>query len=470
LPSGRRTVTTSGSRFGGSGARCAAAAERAAEDLFVWLEIALVILLTLVNGSLAMSELAVVSSRPARLKVLIEQGVVGSRRALALAGDPGRFLSTVQIGITLVGILSGAFSGATLGVRLAGWLAEEGLPAAAAEALGVGVVVVAITYLSLIAGELVPKQIALRNPERIACRVAGPMTALSRVAAPLVWVLDRSGKAVLRVLGHGKIEANKITEEEVKSVIAEATSSGVIERQERDMISGVMRFADRTAKALMTPRRDVESLRIGSDEAEALRTILGTKRTRLPVWDKDPDDIVGILDVRSALVELAQTGKLDIRRHIQAAPVVLDAIEALDVLGTIRDSTIHMAVVVDEYGHFEGVITSADILEAITGAFRDDTGAEPPFVRRNDGSLLVNGWMPVDEFCDAAGKRFARSAEFETVAGLVLSHVGRLPATGETVAIEGWIFEVVDMDGRRIDKLLVRRETNEGARAQAPAA
>ncbi len=422
----------------------------------MWLEIAFVVALTMVNGSLAMSELAVVSSRPARLRTMADRRTPGARRAIALAGDPGRFLSTVQIGITLVGILSGAFSGATLGARFSAHLAEAGASPAVAEAIGVGTVVVAITYLSLIAGELVPKQIALRNPERVACRVAGAMTVLSKVAAPLVWLLDRSGKAVLRALGQGNLAQSKVTEEEVKSILAEATSAGVIEGSEREMIAGVMRFADRTAKAVMTPRRDVETLRLGSDEAEVLRVVLATKRTRLPVWEKEPDDIVGVLDVRSALVDLARDGRIDVRRHVRAAPVVLDAIDALEVLKTIKNSTVHMVVVVDEYGHFEGVITSADILGAITGAFRDDSGAEPAYVRRADGSLLVAGWMPVDEFADLLELSFGRDAEFETVAGLVLHRIGRLPTTGEEFIIDGWRFEIVDMDGRRIDKIIVR--------------
>lgn len=427
----------------------------------MWIEIAFVIFLTLVNGSLAMSELAVVSARQAKLRAMADRGRPGARRALALAGDPGRFLSTVQIGITLVGVLSGAFSGATLGARFSAYLGNAGLPAGLADALGVGSVVVAITYLSLIVGELVPKQIALRNPEGIACRVAGPMTVLSRVAAPLAWLLDRSGKAVLRVLGQANVAPDKVTEEEVKAILAEATSAGVIEGQEREMIAGVMRFADRSAKAVMTPRRDVETLRIGPDSTDATRAVLATKRSRLPVWEDAQDDIVGVLDVRAALVDLARNGKVDLRGHVREAPVVLDTLDALEVLKAIKQSTVHMAVVVDEYGHFEGVVTSADILSAIAGSFRGDIGEEPPFVRRADGSLLVAGWMAVDEFGDTIGAAFGRDGEYETVAGLVLHRIGRLPSTGETIDVDGWRFEIVDMDGRRIDKLLVRRTTLE---------
>jgi putative hemolysin len=272
-------------------------------------EISIVIILTIINGLLAMSELAVVSSRPARLKVLQEQGSSGARKALRLAENPGRFLSTVQIGITLVGVLSGAFSGATLGARLTNWLHEQGVSAGLADALGVGSVVVAITYLSLIIGELVPKQIALRDPERVAIRVAPAMALLSQVSLPLVWLLDGSGKFILRLLGQKGVGEGKMTDEEVKTIIAEAESAGVIESDEKDMINGVMRLADRTAKALMTPRLDVETIDL-SDSNERIRAqVRETRRSRLPVQDGSADVIVGVVYAKDVLDELAARGR-----------------------------------------------------------------------------------------------------------------------------------------------------------------
>lgn len=423
----------------------------------LYIEIAVVLVLTIVNGLLAMSEMAVVSSRPARLKVLADQGSKGARMAQRLAEDPGRFLSTVQIGITLVGVLSGAFSGATLGLRLTTWLEAQGLSPAAADALGVGSVVLVITYLSLVVGELVPKQFALRDPERIAARVAPAMLALSRISAPFVWVLNASGTALLRLAGSREGQDEAVTEEEVKTIIAEAESAGVLETEERAMIVGVMRLADRTARALMTPRRDVELLRL-DDEIDEIRALLrSTRRSRLPVQDGEADAVVGVVLVKDIAAALSADPATDLRLLVNKAPIVTDNSRALDVLKAIRASTVHMALVFDEYGHFEGIITSGDFLEAITGTFEETGSDEPALVRRSDGSWLVSGWMPIDEFTDATGFPASRRGDYKTVAGLVLGLLNRLPEVGETFDDGTFRFEVVDLDGRRIDKVLVSR-------------
>jgi putative hemolysin len=423
----------------------------------LYLEIAIVLVLTVINGLLAMSELAVVSSRPARLKVLIDQRVSGARRALALGENPGRFLSTVQIGITLVGVLSGAFSGATLGARLTGWLMDLGLSQDVAEALGVGSVVVAITYLSLIVGELVPKQLALGDPERVACRVAPAMTLLAKVASPLVWLLDASGNAVLRLLGRKGKTNDGVSDEEVRTIIAEAESAGVLETEEKEMIGGVMRLADRTAKALMTPRGDVEMLSLRDDPAELRGVIEDTRRSRLPVSADDADEIIGVVFVKDVMAALARQGSVDLRALVHEAPIVTDNARALDVLKSLRASVVHMALVFDEYGHFEGIVTSGDILESIAGEFADADDSEPAFVRRDDGSWLVAGWMPIDEFADKLGGPVDPAADYETVAGLALFTLNRLPEVGERFSVRDWEFEIVDLDGRRIDKLIARR-------------
>lgn len=419
-------------------------------------EILIVVVLTVINGVLAMSELAVVSSRPARLKVLSDQGSKGAATAIRLAENPGRFLSTVQIGITLVGVLSGAFSGATLGARLSEWLGMQGLSNTVADALGVGTVVVLITYLSLIVGELVPKQIALRDAERVAARVAPTMALIAKVASPLVWLLDASGRLMLALLGQKGEPEETVTEEEVRTIIAEAETAGVLERDEREMISGVMRLADRSARALMTPRREVEVIDL-SDPIEEIRgQVRATRRNRLPVQDGEADSIIGIIEMKELFEALADD-KVELRSLVREAPVVLDTTGALDVLRAIRATHVHMALVFDEYGHFEGIITSSDVLEAITGAFQDEDEEEPAIVPRADGSFLVAGWMQVDEFSHELGIHVPRDADYQTVAGFVLAEMNRLPNVGESFEKGHWRFEVVDLDGRRIDKLLVSR-------------
>jgi len=420
-------------------------------------EILIVVALTIVNGLLSMSELAVVSSRTARLKVLSDQGNKGAATAMRLAEDPGRFLSTVQIGITLVGVLSGAFSGATLGARLSEWLGMHGFSPSMSDTLGVGLVVLAITYLSLILGELVPKQVALRDPERVAARVAPAMLLLSKVGAPIVFLLDISGKAVLRLLGQRGETEEKVTEEEVRTIIAEAETAGVLERDEREMIAGVMRLADRSARALMTPRREVDVIDL-EDTAEEIRTQLrATRRSRLPVQDGEADSIVGVVLVKD-LIEFLQAGDThDLRALVQEAPIVMDTADSLHVLREIRSSRVHMALVFDEYGHFEGIITPGDVLEAIIGAFQEEEEDEPAIVTRADGSYLVAGWMQVDEFSHELGIPIPRDADFQTVAGFILAEMNHLPNVGETFDKGHWRFEVVDLDGRRIDKILVSR-------------
>lgn len=424
----------------------------------MYFEIITVVLLTLLNGVLAMSELAVVSSRPARLRVLADKGSRGARMAIALAENPGRFLSTVQIGITLVGILSGAFSGATLGARLTGWLVAQGVSPSLADAFGVGSVVVVITYLSLIVGELVPKQIALREPEVIASRVAPSMAILSKLAAPLVWLLDTSGRLVLRLLGQSGKSSDGVTDEEIKTVLAEAHHAGVIETEESRMIAGVMRLADRTARGLMTPRLDVEMIDI-EDGIETIRDQLQkSSRSRLPVRGENSDEIIGVLQARDFFNQLSLKGSVNLRQILKDVPVVSDFSDALDVVEAIRGTPTHMVLVYDEYGHFEGLVTAGDIMEAIIGAMQEEHIEEQAIVRRADGSYLVSGWMPIDEFSEFMHFPIEDDVEYNTIAGFVLEELKHLPDVGETFSKNGWMFEIVDLDGRRIDKLLVKSE------------
>ena len=424
----------------------------------VYIEIAIVIVLVCLNGLLAMSELAVVSARPARLKAMIDRHVSGAALALALGANPGRFLSTVQIGITLVGVASGAFSGATLGLRLTDVLISWGLGSGAASALGVGVVVAAITYGSLIIGELVPKQIALRDPEGVAVKVAPAMTLLSKVALPLVFLLDLSGRAVLWLLGQHNEGEEKVTDEEIKMLVAEAEHHGTIESDERRMIAGVMRLGDRAVRAVMTPRTEIDWINIDADEATTRKMLVETQHSRLPVGEGGVDSMIGVIQTRDILAALLGGKSFDLRKHVRKAPIVHDQADALDVLTTLRESQVPMALVHDEYGHFEGIVTPADILEAIVGVFRADADEEePPAVRREDGSWLLAGYMQADEMADHLSIELPENRDYETVAGYLLSHLHRLPATGEIVDAQGWRFEVVDLDGRRIDKVIASR-------------
>lgn len=423
----------------------------------VYLEIAAVFLLIVINGLLAMSELAIVSSRPARLKMLADRGVNGSQRALVLNADPGRFLSTVQIGITLVGVLSGAFSGATLGLRLAGWLESLGLSDTAADALGVGSVVAVITYVSLIIGELVPKQIALRNPENVAVKVAPAMTIVATLASPLVSFLDFSGDAVLRLFGRKAEPEARVTDEEIKTIIAEAETAGVLESDERRMISGVMRLGDRPVRGVMTPRTEVDWIDLAATEAEIRDRLATTQHSRLPVGE-GIDKLVGVVQARELLSAMLAGKPLDVRGALRTAPIVFDNADALDVLGILRSAAVPMALVHDEYGHFEGVATPADILEAIVGVFRSDTDEhDPPAVRRMDGSWLLAGYLPADEMADHLNVSLPESRTYQTLAGFMLAHLQHMPTTGELIDAHGWRFEIVDMDGRRIDKVLASR-------------
>ncbi|WP_445504375.1 hemolysin family protein [Microvirga sp. G4-2] len=428
------------------------------------LELAIVAFLIILNGLFSLSELAIVSSRKARLKTMAEAGRAGATTALALAEDPGRFLSTVQIGITLVGILAGAYSGAALGDRLGAILIGYGLSEGVAEPLGYGLVVAIITYLSVVIGELVPKNLALSNTEGIACAVAPMMAVVSKVAAPVVWLLDASTRLVFRLLGRSTASDSAVTEEEIKTIMAEAETAGVIETDERKMIAGVLRLGDRAVRGIMTPRTDVDWINLDDSEFEIRQCLINTTHSRIPVAEGNPDNMLGVVQARELLAALLKEEPLDIRAYIRKAPVIPDTLDALDALDVLREAEVPMALVHDEYGHFEGVVMPADTLDAIAGAFRsNEDEAEPEAVQREDGSWLLAGWMPADEMAELLRISLPEPRHFETVAGLVINELQHLPETGETTETLGWRFEVVDMDGRRIDKVLAQRITDSAA-------
>lgn len=426
---------------------------------FPWIDLGIILALVMLNGVFAMSELAIVSARKARLQGLAKNGRAGAQVALDLAAEPGRFLSAVQIGITLIGILAGAYSGASLGGPVGDRLVRLGVESGLAQSLGFGIVIGLTTYASLVIGELVPKQFALRNPERIAVLVARPMHWLAIATAPLVWLLDKTSALIFRMLRMSRESQSRVTAEELHMLVAEATKSGVIEESERAIISGVVRLADRPVREVMTPRTGVDWIEASSSPEEIRETLLGTSHTRLPVAEGSVDDIIGVVQARDIVSALFQGRSLDLRSLMRDAPVVPDQVDAMDALEALRQSDVPMALVHDEYGHFEGIVTPADLMTAIAGEFASDQelGTDPAWVEREDGSWLLSGSLSADNMAEKLDFDLPESRDYATVAGFALSVLKHLPTVGEVFETGGWRFEVVDMDGRKIDKLLASR-------------
>ncbi len=423
---------------------------------FPWLSLILILALVALNGLLSMGELAIVSAREARLKGLAKAGSKGAQCALDLAADPGRFLSTVQSGITLIGVVNGAFSGSRLGQPVAQRLEWLGLAHDTAENLGFGLVIVVTTFVSLVIGELIPKQFALRSPEPIAVAMAIPMRWLAKATAPFVWLLDRTSAGIFALLGMTRESENHVTAEELHLVVAEAHSSGVLEESERAMISGVVRLADRPVREVMTPRTEIDWIDADADRDEIRATLLQTPHSRLPIAEGSVEEIIGVVSARDLLLALLEGRELDLRGLARVPQVIPDLMDAMDALGVLREAEVPLALVHDEYGHLDGIVTPGSILAALSGAFASDADADddPPLVERADGSWLVSGAASADLLIDRFGMNMPAERDYATVAGFALSVLKRLPETGDTFAHQGWKFEVVDMDGRKIDKLL----------------
>jgi len=443
---------------------------------FPWFDLVLILALIAINGMLSMSELAIVSSREARLKAMAKSGSRGAKYALNLAAEPGRFLSTVQIGITMIGILAGAYSGASLGKPVGQRLALVGLDAETAQTVGFGVVIVVTTFFSLVIGELVPKQFALRNPEVIAAIVSRPLGWLSRITAPFVWLLDQTSALIFRLLGLNRENKNVVTAEELQLVVAEAQTAGVLEESERAIISGIVRLADRPVREVMTPRMDIDWIDIRCTGSEIRTALSQTTHSRLPVAEGSVDNIVGVVATRDMLTALLDGEELNMQRLTKAAPVIPDLMDAMDALAVLRSAAVPLALVHDEYGHLDGIVTPGSILSALAGAFKHDLeeGDEPPCVERDDGSWLVSGSANADVLSDRIGVSMTTDRDYSTVAGFALSVLKKIPETGEVFKFDGFKFEIVDMDGRKIDKLLVsrpkRRKSEQEAESETPSA
>ena len=423
---------------------------------FPWYDVVVLFLLIGLNGLFAMAELAIVSSRKPRLKAMAKKGRSGAQTALDLAADPGRFLSTVQIGITGIAVLAGAFSGASLGGPVAERLTWLGLSAKTAETVGFVLVILLTTYASLVIGELVPKQFALRGPEPIAVVVAKPMQWIARITAPLVWLLDTSSALIFRLLRLDRERPTHVTAEELHLVVAEAHSAGVLEDYERAIISGVVRLADRPSREVMTPRTDVDWLDADANLETIRETLRDAPHSRYPVAEGSVDKLIGVVQARDIVVAFLDGRPLELRALLRHAAIVPDQSDAMDTLAVLRGAEVPMVFVHDEYGHFEGLVTPADLLSALAGVFASDVeaGDEPPLVEREDGSWWVSGSLSTDALIDQLGLALPQDRDYATAAGFALSVLKHIPEVGERFRFGGWQFEVVDMDGLKIDKLL----------------
>jgi putative hemolysin len=423
------------------------------------LEILVVLLLILLNGLFSMSELALVSARRARLAVLERKGVAGATQARNLAEDPQRFLPTVQVGITLVAVLTGVFGGARIAVHVQAWIATVAALEPASETLSLALVVLVTTYLTMVLGELVPKHLALRRPEHISSRVAPFIAWMARASAPVVWLLDSSSAAILRLFGLHRAPKQMVTEEELKALLVEGAQAGVLETEERDMIERVLRLADKPVRAIMTPRTEIAWIDRTDPAADIAATLKSAPHSRFVVCDGSVDNVVGVVQAKDLLDRILDGGDLSVAAALRQPIVVPDTVTALDALERLKSDLLGLALVMDEYGSFEGVVTAADVLEAIVG---DPTDAEPQtggVAGEGQGALVMDGMMPVDELKSRLSlPDLPAEGSYHTVAGLVLALLRRVPQVGDRIVFGGWRFEVLEMDSRRVDKIRVSHE------------
>ena len=422
------------------------------------MDVAILFALILLNGAFAMSEIALVTARKARLQPLADDGDTGAAAALRLHEQPTNALSTIQIGITSISILNGIVGEAALSPVLAGWLREQGLEGRIIDYGSTALVVLLITYFSIVLGELVPKRLGQLDPEAVARRVSRPMQWLQLMARPFVRLLSGSTRLVLRALGVKDEKARVVTEEEIHAMLVEGSDAGVIEEQEHDMVRNVFRLDDRQIGSLMVPRRDVISLDANRPWEENVKRIEETGHTRYPVVRGGLRDIVGVISARNLLKKALRGHPPDWKTDLQPAVFVPESLTGLELLQNFRASGVQLAFVVDEYGEVLGIVTLRDVLEAITGEFRPERAEDQWAVQRADGSWLLDGLIPIPELKDRLElKNVPEEERYHTLSGMLMMLLGRLPQTADHAEWEGWRFEVVDMDGKRIDKVLAAR-------------
>ncbi len=421
------------------------------------MEVAILLLLIVFNGVFAMSEIALVTARKARLQKFIDDGDVAAIAAARLGEDPTRFLSTIQIGITSIGVLNGIVGEAAFAEPFAAWLTTFGISGRAANHAATALVVVVVTYFSIVLGELVPKRLGQTNPEAIARLVARPIGWLAVATKPFVWLLTKSTRALLRLLGVTERIGVPVTEEEIHAVLAEGRSAGVIETQEHTMLRNVFRLDDRQISSLMVPRGDVVTLDVDAPFEESLRIIETSDHARFPVVRGGFDDILGVLTARRFLARMAHGERPDLTKDLRTPLYVPETVTGMELLDNFRSSGGQVAFVVDEYGEILGLVTLQDLIEAITGEFQPRNPDTAWAVQRDDGSWLLDGLIPLVELKDRLGLAELPEEErgrYHTLGGLFMLLTGHLPREGEAVEWGGWRFEVVDMDGKKIDKVL----------------
>lgn len=424
------------------------------------MEILFLTALILLNGAFAMSEIALVTARRGRLVRLEEDGDSAATVAIKLHDEPTRFLSTVQIGITSIGILNGIVGEAVLAVPLAARFRALGMEAELSSIAATALVVVGITYVSIVVGELVPKRIGQFNPEGIACLVARPMQLLSLITRPFVRLLSVSTDALLRLLGKRAQGGPSVTEEEIHAMLEEGSEAGVIEQQEHDMVRNVFRLDDRQIGSLMIPRADIVFLDLDLPLEENLQRVSDSEHSRFPVCRGGPNEVLGIVNAKQLLMQTWKGGLTDLAASLQPAVFVPESLTGMDLLGHFRASGTQMVLVVDEYGEVQGVVTLQDVLEAVTGEFNPRNQEDAWAVQREDGSWLLDGLIPVPELKDKLELKTVPEEDkgrYHTLSGLMMWLLGRLPQTADHATWEGWRLEVVDLDGKRVDKVLASR-------------
>lgn len=424
------------------------------------MEVLFLIALVLLNGVFAMSEIALVTARRARLAKLAEDGEASADVAIELHDEPTRFLSTVQIGITSIGILNGIVGEAVLAEPFAVWLTRRGMEAEVSSIVSTALVVIVITYISIVVGELVPKRIGQFNPEGIACLVARPMRFLALFTRPFVRLLSFSTDAILRLMGQKEQPGQSVTEEEIHAMIEEGSEAGVIEDQEREMVRNVFRLDDRQIGSLMIPRADIVYLDVERPLEENLQWVATTDHSRFPVCRGGLHDVLGIVNAKQLLNQKLKGGDTNLAAQLQPAVFVPETLNGMDLLGHFRASGMQMVLVVDEYGEVQGLVTLQDVLEAVTGEFKPRNQEDAWAVQREDGSWLLDGLIPVPELKDRLELKAVPEEDkgrYHTLSGLMMYLLGRLPQTSDHADWEGWRLEVVDLDGKRVDKVLATR-------------
>jgi putative hemolysin len=428
----------------------------------IWLELCGILLLILINGLFAGSELALISSRRARLAVLERKGVAGAGVARRLKERPQIFLPTVQVGITIVSVVTGMFSGERVTVALQHLMERSQLLRPIAHGFAFFVTVVAITFLTMVLGELVPKQLALRWPELLSSRVAPMLVLMARISTPVIWILSKTSAGILRLMGVHRARPDLPSEEELRALLAESTQTGVLESEEKLMIERVLRLADKPVRAIMTPRTEIAWIDRAATHADIVARIKGNAHSRFVVGDGTVDNVVGVVQAKDMLDRLLSGGTLSLDDAMRQPMIVPDAISALDALERLKGDANGMALVIDEYGSFEGLITAADMLEAIVGD-ADDTGTEArghATGASHETNFVFDGLMPLDELKEKLSLgNLPAPGTYHTAAGLILALLRRVPQTGDALLFGDWRFEVLSMDGRRVDKLRVERQS-----------